>query len=215
MNKTKHLENRIIWSPRKGQKGTIMNELFEKAMICLAYEASEVSHAEKVYDIGNYWCQYTSYGTIRYDKRVIVVEVWTNQQGKAEALTELHRSGGEISVLANFPEKAEFVFGDHAGHLPEGTNTLTFYLWNPPYQKYVDAYEKYAEEKLLKVWCKEYLLPFLKSIDGKITAVDYREVQGNGSILLTRGRGAGEYLREIPVRRKTPKGLTKEVMKNL
>ncbi len=192
-----------------------MKKLFEQAMVCLAYEASEADHGEAVYDIGNYWCQYTTYGTIRYDKRVIVVEVWTKAKGKAEALTELHRSGGEISVLANFPEKAELVFGDHAGHLPEGTNTLTFYLWNPPYQKYADAYEKYAGEKLLRQWCVDCLLPFLKSIDDRIASVDYREVQGNGSILLTCGRGVSEYLREIPVKRKTPKGVTIEVMKNL
>lgn len=184
-------------------------DTYERNMISLAYEASDVRYAEgtKLYDQGNYWCQFTSYGTIHYQDRVVVVEIPVNAHTKEQALKEISAIP-EVAELAKYPEKAEFLTDSTGGRMEIGTHYLQFELWSPNWSGY--------KTSNLQKWINKNLLPLLVAMEDGIVACDYRIVQDRASVLLTYENSNGyQYHREIPVYHGYGKGVAKDILKAL
>lgn len=184
-------------------------DTYEKTMMSLAYEASDVRYAEKtkVYDQGNYWCQFTSYGTIHYQDYVIVVEIPVTACTKEQAIEEISAIP-EVAELAKYPGKAEFLTDSTGGRMELGTHYLCFELWKPNWNGY--------KTSNLQKWINKNLLPLLVAIEDGIVACDYRMVQDRASVILTYENGKGyQYHREIPVYHGYGKGVAKDVLKAL
>lgn len=177
---------------------------YEKTIMSLAYEASDVRYAEgtKLHDQGSYWCQFTSYGTIHYQDRVVVVEIPVNACTKEQALKEISAIP-EVAELAKYPEKAEFLT-DSTGK----THYLCFELWSPKWSSY--------KTSNLQKWINKNLLPLLVAMEDGIVACDYRMVQDRASVILTYENSKGyQYHREIPVYHGYGKGVAKDILKAL
>lgn len=181
-------------------------DTYEKTMMSLAYEASDVFPAKmtKLCEQGDYWGQLTNYGIIHYQNNVIVVKAIVNARTKEQALKEISAIP-EVAELAKYPERAEFLT-DSTGE----THYLCFKLWSPNWN-----WSGYKTSNLQK-WINKNLLPLLVAMEDGIVACDYRIVQDRASVLLTYESTTGKQrYREIPVYHGYGKGVAKDILKAL